>query len=308
MTTLTKPQTNVVLPRYALSAVLPAQSVEEEPFPYGWRTIEDIGPNGETIYRDIALTLDDFLDPQEGDQMPQGIEHSEEAIEIRNKLKKWFRHDPHMAVLFDVKMKWGILGLQEPFPDIAVIPKVKDKHALKGGHFDVLAQGTRPCLIVEITSPNYEAGDRKKVQIYERAQVEEYLIINPYRKPFELQGYRLEQGQYRKLATGRFLSRTTNLRFEPSVDGGQLIITDTRTDEVMLSSVEEIQARKIAETRAEQEAKARKIAEARAEQAEQAKTVEMASKMLAKGSDPVFVAEITGLSLLEVVAMRRKEK
>jgi Uma2 family endonuclease len=248
---------------------------EEEEFPYGWRRFAEILPGGSVRYLDIPLTPEDFLDPQEGDQMPQGPEHGKIAADIYGKLQKYYRNSPDTAVFFDVKMRWGIPGLKEPFPDISVVPGIRETENL-GASFDVKKHGTRPCLIVEIVSPRYAEGDTAKADIYEQAGVQEYIIVNPHTEntaiPFELTGYRLVRGKYRKIfpdSEGQLLSKTTGLLFGIEPEGRQIALTDSISGEKLLSNKEEInarileaEAREKAEARAEQEARARENAEA----------------------------------------------
>ncbi len=55
-------------------------------------------------------------------------------------LEKRYYNDSTTTVLGDAKMRWGIPGLEEPFPDISVIPHVKDMDNLVNG-FEVIEQG-----------------------------------------------------------------------------------------------------------------------------------------------------------------------
>ena len=179
MTVLTKPLSKNV--PYTYSSPILDRDDENEEFPHGWRRVKEVGLNGKTIYRDIPLSPEDFLDPQEGDQMPQGPKHFDLAKELCDKLEKHFDDRPDIVVLGDTKMLWRIPGLQEPFPDISVIPNIQDKKAIKTS-FDCQKYNTRPCLIIEIMSPGYPGDDTKKVTIYQRAGVDEYIIINQHVK------------------------------------------------------------------------------------------------------------------------------
>ncbi|MCP4352532.1 MAG: hypothetical protein GY795_44300 [Desulfobacterales bacterium] len=242
-------------------------SFEEDEFPHGWRRITETLPDGSVRHHDIPLSPEDFLNPEYGDQMPQGREHARQAIDIYNKIINHYHNNPNADVLFDTKIRWGIPGLKEPFPDIAVVPGVKDAEIIEGS-FDAVKYGTGPCLIIEVMSPNYQGDDTDKVEIYEEAGVSEYIILNPHQKdptvPFELTGYRLVQGEYRDIipdSEGKLLSETTGIWFSVGSDGRRVILTDASTGEELLSAKEEHQIRLEAETRAKQ-------AEHRAEQAE----------------------------------------
>ncbi len=97
----------------------------EDEFPHGWRRITDTLPDGSIRYYDIPLTPEDFLDPEPGDQMPQSPEHAKEVRQMCGKIEIHYIDNPNVTVLSDVKMRWGIPGLKEPFPDLAVIPDIK---------------------------------------------------------------------------------------------------------------------------------------------------------------------------------------
>jgi colicin import membrane protein len=238
---------------------------EKEEFPYGWRRVVNKLPNGQQTYTDRALTIDDILDPQEDDQMPQRPVHAQCSIDIFDMLQNRYRDNTKIGVYFDCKMIWGIPGLPGPAPDVAVIPDVKDKKA-NIASFKVKEQGTRPCLVIEVVSPTYPGDNTDKVQIYEQAGVEEYIIVDPHSErvtPFyKIEGYRLNNGKYQPIKPdrlGRLRSQTTEVLFGVYQEGERLRLNDATTGEWLLNATEEAKAR-------EEEAKARIEAEARAQQ------------------------------------------
>ena len=94
----------------------------------------------------------------------------------------------------------------------------------------------------------------KKVGIYEKAGVPEYVIFDPPTPETDdrllLTGYRLGRHGYRKIqpdARGFLLSRTTNLLFGVAEDGRTAQVIDAVTGERLLSSREEAEGRKAAE-------------------------------------------------------------
>jgi Uma2 family endonuclease len=220
-----------------------------EPYPHGWRYVTKTLPNGEQRIDEIPLKPEDFLDPQLGDVMPQRTKHARCNIEIFNRLDNRYADDPTIGVFSDLKIQWGIPGLKEPSPDIAVIKNLKDKEP-DLGTFKVLEQGSRPCLVIEIMSPNYPGDDTEKVQIYQQAGVEEYVIINPYNKAHQLDytliGYRLKGTQYQPIKPdkqGRIKSQTTGVWFQVAEDHQSLILIDAHTNEKLLTAKEEKAAR-----------------------------------------------------------------
>jgi colicin import membrane protein len=268
---------------------------EADPFRYGWRPRLVQLPGGKVEEQRIPLTAADLLDPQLGDEiLTQGGPHATLATDLYDLVKRFFKRDDGVLVTFDRKIRWGIPGLLEPSPDVAVIRGVRDRaKAARSLTFDVPKEGVRPCLVVEVVSPQYEEiRDNDyvaKVGIYERAGIPEYVILEPgftWKDHIQLTGYRLgPDGRYRPMAPdgeGRLLSETTGLLFGEDEDGSVLLI-DTRSGERLRKptqieadeaaaqkraarearrAVREAEARKAAEQRAAQEAGARKAAEA----------------------------------------------
>jgi hypothetical protein len=118
------------------------------------------------------------------------------------------------------------------------------------GSFDVLKEGARPSLIIEVVSAldsevrrnDYE----KKVEIYRRAGVPEYLILDPPTSATKglllLTGYRLgSDGRYQRIepdSEGRLLSETMALRFGVEENGKILTILNAKTGERLSSPAE----------------------------------------------------------------------
>jgi colicin import membrane protein len=252
-------------------------SPDADPFRYGWRPRYVRLPSGEVHEERIPLTAEDLLDPQLGDIVVQGGEHYWLVHQLAGMLKRHFKPRKDVYVAADMKILWGIPGLEDPAPDIAIIPGVRRKLDPQPDSWDVGKEGTRPCFILEVVSSkdsktrhnDYE----EKVRIYRRAGIKEYFILDPpiqvTRKRFLLTGYRLEEdGRYRKIQPddrGYLFSETTNLLFSISKDGSKAHVIDNSTGDRLLTEEE---ARLAAEERAAREAKARRAAEKRAVLAE----------------------------------------
>jgi Uma2 family endonuclease len=243
---------------------------ERDPFRYGsrWRRVRL--PGGEVIDEEIPLTPDDLLDPQLGDEVTQSDPHAQVVTALYELLKRRFEGIEDVVVLFDMKILWGIPGLPEPSPDIAVvrgIPKRDGRSTYK-----VAEEGALPSLIIEVVSYSdaemYRNDHDKKVKLYQRVGIPEYLIIDPPfppHDPLTLIGYRLAaDGRYRRIepdAQGRLHSETTDLRFAPAADRRTVQVSDGATGERLLTASEE-QAGRL------REAEARKAAEERVREAE----------------------------------------
>jgi Uma2 family endonuclease len=258
--------------------------LDDDPFFYGSRWISVRLPDGRIVDEQIPLTPDDLLDPQLGDQVTQSDKHFELVNWLFRLLKRHFDSREDIKVTGDLKMIWGIPKLREPSPDVAVIRRIRDKHRERES-FDVRREGTRPCLIIEVVSSKDAETRRndyeKKVEIYERAGIPEYLICDPPTRFTKggllLTGYRLGMdGRYRRIEPderGFLHSETADLLFGIAEDRRTLLVIDAITGERLLADEEaaqeaeewarrEAQARKVAEERARNEAEARKAAEA----------------------------------------------
>lgn len=242
-----------------------------EVLPYGWRYQLQTQPDGTSYYVEIPLTEEDLLDPQEGDRKMQTSEHARCAVEIFDRLDNYYVDDVTTSVFFDLKMEWGIAGLKEPAPDIAVVPQMREKDP-DLGTFKVLEQGTRPALVIEVMSPHYQGDNTVKVTLYQTAGVKEYLIVNPYhgdhRNHYHLTLYRLVGQQYQAVKPdeeGRLFSETTGVFFAVSAAPRKVILTVAATGEKLLTAKEEKQARVAAEAQARLETQARLEAQAQAQ-------------------------------------------
>ncbi|MFN8486316.1 MAG: Uma2 family endonuclease [Caldilineaceae bacterium] len=240
---------------------------DDDPFRYGWRTVAETLPDGQIHYHDIPLTPEDYLDPQLGDYMVQSDPHLILVVSLYNRFKKKYHNDPTTGVFSDLKMFWDKPDLKEPAPDLAIVPKLKTKKARRRS-FNVRKEGTRPCLIVEVVSPDYPGDDTVKVKIYEQVGITEYIIIDLHfeneTKPGTLTGYRLVDGVYQPIqpdAQGQLLSETTGVQFGLDDSKRDVVLTNAVTGERLLDDEEEYEARL-------EEQQARLAAEARAAAAE----------------------------------------
>lgn len=185
----------------------------------------------------------------------QGTLHNDDTEQAKSIFRHLHEEDPTAAVFSDLKMVWDIEGLSQPAPDVAVIPDVKDPDKPRG-EFDVAVEGTRPRFALEIVSPRYRKPDREdKVAIYERAGVEEYVIIDSWLREgevsYEVLGYRLEAGAYTEIEPdeqGWIYSAVNDVWIGVSEARDRFFVVDGRTGERILPDRE---ARLVAEGRAQ---------------------------------------------------------
>lgn len=214
-------------------------TLTDDEFYFGRRQLIDYDRTAQPTYGYMPLTVADFLDPQEHDSFNHGPRHDADVQRLYAVFRQHYRVNPLAAVVTNVKMCWGIDGLPEPAPDIAVVPGIEGWDNQRT-ILDVVAEGTRPALILEVVSPRFVAADlAKKVQIYARAGVQEYFIVDNGEREdqaqiaYEVLGYRLINGSYRTIAPdeqGRVYSEVARLWLTPSQDGQQIIAISKRTN------------------------------------------------------------------------------
>ncbi len=232
---------------------------EPDPFYWGSRLqrVELEGRGSRLV--EIPLTRDDLLDPQEGDMMVHGPLHGLFIRTLADMLDRWFDAED-VAVFDDVKMVWAQPGVKDVAPDISVIFGIRDKWRDRAS-FSVSEEGVLPCLVIEVISPRYrEIDEQDKLEIYRRARVLEYLIVDITKNPIELAGHRLSgSGRYRSSESGTFRSVSTGLAFSAGSEALEIVVEDIETGERLLTSSEEAALRR-------EEAAARTAAERRADE------------------------------------------
>ena len=185
---------------------------------------------------------------------------------LYNALSALLYEHKKVLILSNTNVAWDDPEIKPHRPDLAVIFDVQTKR--NWSTFDVKAEGTRPALIIEITSPATRSVDfQEKYDQYEQLRVPFYVIIDaiPRRRrvTYELKGYRLTADGYVPL----LLDARGWLWLEPvrawlAVVDGAVICYDEQ-EQRMQSYAAEARARKNAEKRAVREAQARAAAEAR---------------------------------------------
>ncbi|MDM8551873.1 Uma2 family endonuclease [Desulfobacterales bacterium HSG2] len=224
-----------------------------EDIDYGYRTLIDYDENGNPSYSDRPLTLDDFLEPEEGDVYLQGNVHVDDVYRLKSIFRHHLKNRKNVTVYSDLKIIWGMEGIPNPAPDISIFKDVKDPKKSRE-HFYVPEEGVKPFFILEVVSPIYrDPGVNKKPEIYRKAGVSEYMIIDPGLENNEISytvsGYSLIDGEYVKMrpdSRGRFHSMTTDVHIGVSESGDRFIVYDARLDKVLLPADERTE---LAETR-----------------------------------------------------------
>lgn len=155
----------------------PVASPQLDPYPYGWRDLQKTLPNGELVWMRVPLTLADVLHPQEDDVLMPSDEHERYRNYLYNVLKFLVRNNPTAIILSDTNVAWDVPEVLPHRPDIAVIFNVRERK--NWSTFAVAEEGTRPALIIEITSPKTRQLDLDdKLDEYELTQVPFYIIVD----------------------------------------------------------------------------------------------------------------------------------
>jgi Uma2 family endonuclease len=181
-------------------ATAPAPLPDEDPFRYGWRYVRRPIPDDPDHLEQVPLTLEDVLHPEVGDFLVHSDRHETDRMYLTAVLRA--RLEPHgqAIVLSDVRVAWDVPDLRPHGPDVMVIPGLRERR--DWSTFDVVEEGVRPALIIEITSPETRENDvERKVAHYARAGVAQYVIVDNIGRRGERQlrllDYRLVGEHYR---------------------------------------------------------------------------------------------------------------
>lgn len=150
---------------------------QADPFRYGWRYLQRTQPDGTVDFEQVPLTLDDVMHPEEDDFIVQTYAHEL----LRNYLADVFRaqlaHDPSAVILSDCRIAWDVPEVRPYGPDIAVIFGVREQR--NWSTFNVAAEGVRPALVIEVTSPTTRRFDlADKIDGYDIVGVALYVIVD----------------------------------------------------------------------------------------------------------------------------------
>jgi len=212
----------------------------------GWRTEVLQHADGTSTTAYVPLTSAEFLHPEEGYHLPNSTFHDKVSGHAKDMLTRRYASDPTIAVFRDLLIIWNIPELAPHCPDVYVVRGIRNKQHNRS-RFVVEDEGVRPAFVIEVVSPRYRKEDREtKVEQYERAQIQEYVIVDRRTQTGqvleEVLGYRLVAGRYRPLTPdddGRILCETVGLWI--SLREGNIVMEDVQTGERLRTS-EELEA------------------------------------------------------------------
>ena len=156
-------------------------------------------------------------------------------------------------------------------PDAFVVFGVEDRVRM---NYKVWEEGKGPDFVLEVASRSTWREDvERKPAVYAGLGVREYFLFDPLGEYFapRLQGYRLVEGAYERMAAVESIDRTLTLASEVlglelrARPDDEMRFREPNATEDLRSHGEEAAARRTAEARARRESAARRAAEARAD-------------------------------------------
>ncbi len=241
---------------------------ENDPFHIGWRYVRRTHPDGIDTYDEVPLSWDDLLYPEEEDKVPEPYRHTRDRADCYLCLKVLCRHDPTIVVLSDHRIDFGVPGLRPLGPDVLVLFGTR-QWLRNEGTFDVIRDGGRPVLAIEVASPVTRDHDLfHRPDLYHRAGIEKFFLID--HGPTGSEAPRLLA--YRRGPRG-WLWLTPNMqgRFDLSpvpgfigLEGERCRMYDVRTGERIVDCTAALEAKDETKATARAQAKARDDAEQRA--------------------------------------------
>jgi len=147
-----------------------ALTEEADPFRYGWRYVRVQESDGSESFEQVPLTLEDVLFPEIGDFIVQTDPHDTDVHYLKDVFKSRLDENPRAAVVSDCRVDWNLEGVRPLAPDVGVFFDVRQHRPWRT--LDVAADGVRPAMVVEVTSPDTRTNDvEANVDYYHRARV-----------------------------------------------------------------------------------------------------------------------------------------
>jgi colicin import membrane protein len=279
-----------------MSTVGGGQAVAD-PFRYGWRFVRQKGPDGVVRAERVPLKKEDLLYPQEEDFVVHNPAHDQDCFYLRGALLQSMANVPGGAVFHDVRIDWGVAGVQPLGPDVSVLVGMRGDWDPQVGTLKLAELGARPLVAVEVVSPSTRDIDLDdKVLLYYRAGVPFYAIVDsrPDEKPRRVRvlGYRATpEGYVRVPLNDRGWLWVEPVRLWLAGEEGRAVCYDgqgnrlpdlveaVKTAEHATARAEESAVLAEEAIRARQEAERRAAEEARARQEAEAKTADLAARL-----------------------------
>jgi Uma2 family endonuclease len=175
-----------------------AHSSSEQEFPYGWRYVKHRGPDGSETLEQVPLTLEDVLHPQEGDVVPENTFHESDCFYLASVFRSRPLSPPFALVTHDLLVNWGVGGIRNHSPDLAVFVGLS-RDPRPTGLLELAEFGGRCELVVEVVSPNTRDNDVvAKFEHYHQVGIPLYVIVDQEKEdgPRTLRAYRRRPDRY----------------------------------------------------------------------------------------------------------------
>jgi colicin import membrane protein len=270
-----------------MSATFPLPDAAAErldPFRYGWRYVTTPGPDGKPTTEMVPLTLEQALHPAEEDKYMISDAHARDCRYLADAFETQLVDTPRAVVLFDMRVAWDAEGTYAHGPDVSVVFNVRERKDWRT--FNVVEEGTRPALIIEVTSESTRVNDvKEKLREYAEVGVRRYVIVDADEEGAErrlaFRHYQLPPGAtaYDEVpvsANGRVW--LPEVRLWLGTEAGRIVCIDDRGNRIG-DHAEVSRAKAEAERRALAAAQRAEIAELRAAEAEQTVAAEVEARM-----------------------------
>lgn len=156
----------------------PPQSPKDDPFRLGWRYVNERTPEGEVITRQVPLTDEDVLHPQEGDFIMITQRHDRVRVYLKEALKSFVGLND-ILVLSDHRIDWGSKYGWAHGPDIVAFSDIQGTYSVDSGTFHMAKFKAKPLFVIEVTSPATRDKDfGAKVREYFLVGVPVYVIVD----------------------------------------------------------------------------------------------------------------------------------
>jgi Uma2 family endonuclease len=155
---------------------------------YGWRFVRR--EDGELVQ--VPLTLEDCLHPQEGDHVSANSHHNDDCVYLKAVFDSRRLTPPFAIVSHDLLVDWGLAGMRNHSPDVAVFTGL-GRDPRPTGLLRLARLGGRCDLIVEVVSPDKRDNDVvHKFDHYFRIGIPFYVLIDQEQEdgPRTLRAYR----------------------------------------------------------------------------------------------------------------------
>ncbi len=171
----------------------------DDPFRIGYRYVHTVDAGGTKTSRQVPLTEEDFLHPQEEDKFMLSDPHSIATAYLRHALECGRREWPRVRTFTEHRVDWQVPGILPHGPDVVVLDQFPTDWDSSDRTLRVADLGAEVLAVFEVTSEStrhIDFGD--KFDEYARAGIRYYLVVDlaaPNGQP-DLLGFRLIEGEY----------------------------------------------------------------------------------------------------------------